>query len=417
MSTRNRNVFRLYLLLATVLLVGGCSREVDRQGRGPQTNRSRSVARRPMAPDSAVKDASPRRPRRAAPTRVEPGIGRFVRGGVARQGVFSGPGPRAAQLRPRFSVRLVPEAHTSAVTDGDTIYLGSTRGLVVAANLADGAIRWTFPTRAPTRVGPGVFQKRLYVGDRNGRLWCLDAQTGKRRWRYSSVGAIQTAPVVANGRVVFGTRAGRLVALDESTGRLRWELKIRRPFTGVALDPRSGDVVAVSLDHRIRRVEGSSGRVRWSMELGTSSVVHPVVAGDGIFVLDARGLLRKLELRTGRENWRRPGFGFRSYAPVVVGKALFLASNERLLYALDSATGRTRWVKPLGAPPSAPPVFARDTVFVVTQEPRLLAVRVDSGAHYAALRLPRSVPAEPVPIRDGLLLVDRRGYATLYVKK
>ncbi|MFH2008851.1 MAG: PQQ-binding-like beta-propeller repeat protein [bacterium] len=366
-----------------------------------------------MTPDSGSGDAS----RGSLFPGGAPPIGRFVRGGIARQGVFAGPGPRATQLSTRFSVRLVPEAQTAAITDGATIYLGSSRGRVVAAAVADGAIRWTFPTRAPARVGPGVFQERLFVGDGEGQLWCLDARTGKRRWRYKSLGAVMTAPVVTAGRVVFGTRAGRLVALDESTGQRRWELSIRRPFTGVAMEPRTGDVVAVSLDRHVRLVEGSSGRVRWAVDLGTSSVVHPVIAEDGIFVLDAAGLLRRLELRTGRELWRRPGFGFRSFAPIVAGGALYLASKGQLLYALDSSTGQTRWVKPLGAVPSAPPVFARDTVFVVTREPRLLAVRADSGAHYAALRLPRLVPAEPVPIRDGLLLVDASGYASLYVKK
>jgi len=266
-------------------------------------------------------------------------------------------------------------------------------------------------------AAPGLGGGRLFVGDRTGRVWCFDAKTGAVRWIRKVVGAIRTAPLVHAGRVVVGTLAGRLLALDSATGAVRWELKQQRPFVGVA-GSRDGSVVVVaSFDRRVRLLEASTGREVWTAMMTSSSHVAPVLTERSVFTLCASGELIRLDRKTGQQVWSRPALGFKSFPPTVAGGQIYVASRKRLLYALDVITGETRWVKPLVDLPSAAPVFARDTLFLTTLGPRLLAIRADNGGHYVDHALPSRVVAEPLPLDDGLLLVDQRGIATLYVKK
>lgn len=415
----SRHEFSVSILLVVSLAQGACGQDQGSAGSAGSTGASTGTpgamrarpAKRPTQPHPKVRRPPPARPTAALSS---PGL---FRGGSGRLGSFGGPGPRARQLHARYSVRLDQKVHVSAVSDGETVFAVSARGLVLAARVADGRILWSRSTRAGVAVAPGLGPSGLYIGDRTGRVWCLHARTGAVRWQRRVTGAIRTAPLPQAGRVVVGTRAGRLLALDATTGAVRWELKQQRPFAGVAGSPAGLELAVTSMDRRVRLLEAKTGQQRWSTTLASSSRVAPVLTRGAVFVLSASGTLIRLERRTGRQVWTQSGLGYKSLPPAVAQGLVFVASRKRLLYALDARTGQRRWVKPLSNLPSGPPVFARDTVFLATRGPHLLAIRADSGGHYVRHPLPSRVLAEPLPLGNALLLVDQRGIATLYTKK
>jgi len=415
---RYPGVYLLSMPFWATLALGACGRDSEAP-RNSGDGSSGTVS--PPALSARPRPAPGRRPPeglRPAPPRPDATLVRALfRGGSGRRGRFPGPGPRARRLEVRYGARLAREVHASAVSDGRTVFLVSTRGLVVAARVSDGGILWSRSTRAGVMAAPGVGGGHLFVGDRTGWVWCLGARTGAVRWKRKVIGAVRTALLPQAGRVVVGTHGGRLVSLDAATGTVRWEIKQRRPFVGLAGSPDGRVIAAASFDRRVRLLEASTGRVIWTAALKSSSRVAPVLTARAVYILSASGDLSRHERQTGRQVWSQHDLGFKSFPPVVTGGRIYVASRKRLLYALDERTGRSRWVKPLSDIPSAAPVFARDSIFLATRGPRLLAIRADTGGHYVNHSLPSLVLAEPLPLGNGLLLVDQRGIATFYVGK
>lgn len=319
------------------------------------------------------------------------------------------------RARVRYRTRIARELGPKAgVLASGRFLVASRRGLLTALRARDGHILWTRRMQARPGASLGATTGALFYGDWRGRLIALHPDTGKVLWRAHVLGAVTTRPISARGNlVVVGTRAGRLVALRRGQGTQAWHLAIRRPFTALAPLP-NGDVVALAMDRRVRRVDGATGRVLWNQPLPNSAIVPPAVDRQALYVLGAAGRLQRLDARTGKVLWRREGFGFRSPGPVLSSGGLLVASRERLLHCVDPVRGGSRWIKPLGAIPTASPAVRGTTAFTVTAAPALLAIRTDTGGHYLKIPLPDRALTPPTPLPNGVLVFDRAGRATRY---
>jgi outer membrane protein assembly factor BamB len=149
------------------------------------------------------------------------------------------------------------------VIDGNTIYAGSYSGRIVALNRDSGARLWTAKDGALGPVWPAggsVFA----VTDRN-ELVRLDAGSGERIWgtrlpfftkevRRRSVEIVaHYGPVVAGGRVIVGSNDG-----------------VVRSY-----DPVSGELLS-------------------SVAVPGGVTTNPVVAGNTLYVVSAKGVLHAL---------------------------------------------------------------------------------------------------------------------------
>jgi outer membrane protein assembly factor BamB len=96
-------------------------------------------------------------------------------------------------------------------------------------------------------------------------------------------------------------------------------------------------------------LDAATGAQKWKMTAlaGTGGGPSAVaVAGDIVYLADARGGLAALGARDGRLRWRHQfsgkGFHSASLIPVVSGGTAFCFDNDTL-FALDAATGAVRW--------------------------------------------------------------------------
>ena len=107
---------------------------------------------------------------------------------------------------------------------GQSIYVTTIDGRIVALRKSDGAIRWV--TEMPGAYDPNlpivedqvtytsavVVSGKVVVASSEGRLYILDAQTGRIETNMSTNGAVMTAPIVANKTVYVINNKGNLVA-------------------------------------------------------------------------------------------------------------------------------------------------------------------------------------------------------------
>jgi alcohol dehydrogenase (cytochrome c) len=155
------------------------------------------------------------------------------------------------QIRPGNVHHLVPvwlystgiegAMETSPVVVGNTMYVTSAGGRVIALNAATGDELWTYDP-APQRVtlccgpinrGVSVWSTYVYVSRLDARLTALDARSGRPVWEaelgdpeagYSAI----MAPLAVDGRVFVGVTGekygarGFMAAFDGRTGEELW---------------------------------------------------------------------------------------------------------------------------------------------------------------------------------------------------
>lgn len=135
---------------------------------------------------------------------------------------------------------------------GDTLFIGSQAGQVMALDRNTGCVRWTFTTVAEVRTGivatqwndaPNSAAPMVFFGDLIGNVYALDALTGQLRWRdrpdaHPSL-TITAAPALHDGTLYVAmsslevvpaadpnyeccTFRGGVAAYDIQTGEKRW---------------------------------------------------------------------------------------------------------------------------------------------------------------------------------------------------
>ncbi|OWU83001.1 quinoprotein [Oceanicola sp. 22II-s10i] len=181
-------------------------------------------------------------------------IGAFRKGGLRQwEGYVSG-------RRAGYARANVGGITGDPVVVGDTVYVGSQSGRLVAMNVGNGEPVWTAnegPQAPVTVIGGSVFM----VSDRN-ELLRLDAATGERIWGVE---------------LPFFT-----------SGSFRRQHEIFVHYGPVVA---GGQVIIASNDGLLRFFDPASGAMTRSVEIPGGATVNPVVAGGTLYVVSSDGKL------------------------------------------------------------------------------------------------------------------------------
>lgn len=121
----------------------------------------------------------------------------------------------------------------SVAADAGHAYVGHYGNEVIAADLATGAIAWTYKDRNfPFFSSPAVTTEVVLLGGRDRRIHCLDRATGKPRWVVPARGNVDGSPLIAGNRALIGSDDGRLYLLDLADGSERWSYEIGDKLSG-----------------------------------------------------------------------------------------------------------------------------------------------------------------------------------------
>jgi polyvinyl alcohol dehydrogenase (cytochrome) len=181
---------------------------------------------------------------------------------------------------------------------------------VVALDLDDGAVRWTYQPHEPNRDdldfagAPNLFASAgrdlVGLGGKDGTYYALDRETGTLAWSTPVVtpGLIQPGSnfstggfigptAVGEGLITGGTAIGGapyLHALDTTTGAVAWQQPIAAPTYGApALG--GGVVVIGGTDFTLRALDLASGTVLWSDQVSGAVSGGPAIVGDDVIAV------------------------------------------------------------------------------------------------------------------------------------
>ncbi|MEJ3746151.1 DUF1707 domain-containing protein [Actinomycetes bacterium KLBMP 9797] len=237
------------------------------------------------------------------------------------------PADRTPRRRPRFRwIALVAGTAVViavAVVVGIAAFIDGGDGDGPAARDID--VLWTAPFDRPSNVaGQGSWiTDRAVIRARLDRLVAYDLADGRVAWTYPLPAehelCTMSGTVDGNVGVVGYAPAGSftcatLVALDLGTGRPLWQ----RPRPGMGNEHRSGDEVAVVGETAIIReptgfvaVDARANKQKWRLPVTKGCRTYSVTASADVAALvsacaDRAATLALVEVASGKERWRAP---------------------------------------------------------------------------------------------------------------
>jgi len=284
--------------------------------------------------------------------------------------------------------------------EGNTLYVTSGFGELVALDVATGAERWVQKLEAAATGAPTVRDGIVYVTSRDSRAWAIDAGNGRIKWQLPgtptpSVMVGGAAPAVSNKFAVFPFGSGELVSVFRKGGVRTWATSVSgkrrgRAYAGITDitgDPViDGDVVyAGSQSGRVVALNLGSGDRIWTAKEGAYSPVWPV--GGSVFLVSDEANLVRLDAATGEAIWsvqmpyytrskpRRRKAVYAHYGPVLAGGRLIVASNDGAIRSFNPVDGSLISTISIPGGATTNPVVAGGVLYVVSTKGQLHAYR------------------------------------------
>lgn len=298
----------------------------------------------------------------------------MFRGNPGRTGENVGPGPLGRPIV-AWKTYVGGESYASPVVAGNSVFVATKGGSVVALRLVDGDELWRVDVGDYiARSTPAFGMDTLFVAA-GYDLLAIDAKNGVRRWSVPLRFAGSCSPVLVGDTLYVSTQEGHVSAFAAASGEELWHYRNDNLLFGspavfndlVLIADESGQVTAL---------DRSSGRERWQRDVGEEVFATPAISGGVAFVVTKEPALIALDVESGREMWRKPIGGVSS--PAIVDQTLYLGGDDQSLRAIDAASGEPRWSTPLGYAIESSATVSGTALFIASG-PALNAIDRASG--------------------------------------
>jgi eukaryotic-like serine/threonine-protein kinase len=318
-----------------------------------------------------------------------------------------------ASLKQLWTYEAGESIESSAAIVGNTVFVGSQKGELVALSLENGSVYWKFSTGSPIgESSPAYSNGVVYIGDYGGWLNALNASDGKKLWAFKTNGEIKSSPVVVGDQVLIGSYDETLYCLSARNGSVRWRFKTNGPVhstPGIA----DGMAFIAGCDELFRAIRISDGKEVFNVSSGAYTGASPALRAGSAFYGTFDNEVLGVNLADHKIAWRyehpQRKFPFYSSAavtsqlvviggrdkmvhgvtlagkgvwtfatrarvessPAIAGGRVFVGSNDGRFYVLNLTDGAKLWEFDAGAPLSASPAIANGRIVIGSQDGRL----------------------------------------------
>ena len=214
------------------------------------------------------------------------------------------------------------------------------------------------------RSTPAWDGERLYVGGIRGVMVCLNAESGDEIWRKDFVKEFNASmekfgfvcsPVIKGDHLFVQCCAG-LLKLDKKTGAVTWRAMAESggmmggAFSSPVIATVAGKEQLIAQSRTtLAGIDMDSGKVLWSKPIPNSrgmNILTPTVVGDSVFTSSHSHDAWMFKVQAGAEptqSWVNRSNAYMS-SPVVVKGHIYMHLQNRRVTCIDAATGETKWV-------------------------------------------------------------------------
>ena len=334
------------------------------------------------------------------------------RGNAQHTGVYDAAGvPKLGGIK--WSFKTEGQVIASPAVHGDTVYIGSTGGILYAIDRATGASKWQYLVKSRIASSPAVAGGLIYFGAFDGNFYAVEETNGQLKWKFQTAGERRFAaahlhgllpehdtmpdpwdcylssPVVWNGAVYFGSGDGNVYALDAPSGALKWKFatgNVVHASPAIA----DGTLFVGSWDSFFYALDTATGAEKWRFKTGEDPVNHnqqgiqsSAAIADGMVYFGCRdGHLYALDEQTGAMKWayNTKGSWVLNSPAVSRGKVYFATSDTGLLYSADAKTGAIGFSVNWGWPMYSSPAIAGDMLYIGSTAGTINAVNLADGS-------------------------------------
>ena len=214
------------------------------------------------------------------------------------------------------SEQTIPDAHdiflSSPAVYNSRVYFGSSDGNIYALNEKTGILEWKFETKGIVHASPAIANDTVYIGSWDSYLYALAADTGIEKWRfktgedpifYNQVG-FQSSPAVVDGVVYVGCRDAHVYAIDALGGHKKWDYPTSKSWVNVTPAVFGGNVFFATGDtHRFQSLDAKSGRLGFTLNVGTVIFSSPAIADGLAYFGNLNGSLYAVDVASGKVVW------------------------------------------------------------------------------------------------------------------
>ena len=252
-----------------------------------------------------------------------------------------------------------PRGWSSGEVMGETLFIGTMEGDVLAVNKVTGDQVWrrqlsTDEDSDRAIYGhPAVTEDNVFIGGYDGILYAFST-TGDLQWQEPLSGRIVGGPTVHGDRVLVGTgnvsssdgSDGALYAIDTETDDEIWRYVTDGPVWS-SPTVSDGVVYVGSLDHSVYAVDLEDGAEKWRFESG-GAVISGIAVDHGLAIFGGfDSTLYAVGAETGDLVWKFPdAVGWYWSTPLIVDSVVYAPSLDGTLYAIAVETGELLWAYP-----------------------------------------------------------------------
>lgn len=247
-------------------------------------------------------------------------------------------------------------ASPTAILDAGRLYCHFGNYGTACLDATSGSIIWQ--TRLPLQhnVGPGsspVLVDKLLVLNCDGvdkqYVTALDAETGEEAWKvdrppfdggdgdHHKAFCTPLVIEVAGKKQVISCGAQRVIAYEPQTGRSIWQVDYGKGFSNVPRPVFGNGMVYICtgfMDHQLwaLRPDGEGNvtdtHVVWKQDKQIPDQPSPILVGNEIYVVSAKGIVSCFDALTGEIIWRERVKGNYTASPTFADGHLFFCSVE-----------------------------------------------------------------------------------------
>ncbi|MCB8943462.1 MAG: PQQ-binding-like beta-propeller repeat protein [Ardenticatenaceae bacterium] len=316
-------------------------------------------------------------------------------------------------------------------TDGQKVYVAHGTG-VVAYNVADQSVAWTFPeeaSRVPIYAAPSVQDGRIIIADFGApggffspgnvvtiyALNDVDQGTPTTIWSANEAtkASIVASPLQVGERIFVGTADNHVVALDATNGTLLWDFEVGNSVWGQPAY-KDGTVFVAVLDKKVYAIDAESGQSVWDEPVALEGALasRPVVDTDLVYVTSFDGQLHALSISSGELVWSASGQDWIWGAPTLVDGVVYFVDVQGNVYAVDSETGAELWSQSINLSVQTSPVVVNGVIYIASEgagtseEPQgmLTALNAADGDQLWQQLAPAPLHTTPVVVEDTLVV-------------
>jgi outer membrane protein assembly factor BamB len=314
-----------------------------------------------------------------------------------------------------------PQEFASPISDGRSIYVGTSSGMFFSVDERRGHLRWRFKTEGVIDSRPLYVEERnaVYFGAGDSHLYALDAGTGKLLWKYRSRGLVNRAPVYADGRLYVVTDEDRVLALDAANGKWIWQYEREQPesFTihgQAGPTVHGGRIYAGFADGYLVALSQKNGEVVWSRSLAAAADQYvdvdttPVIHGGVLYAASHSGGLYAMNPKDGSVHWRFDVVGAGTVR--VTSDRIYFTAPQAGLHVLD-LRGRLLWRQGIGRGGSlTPPLPVAQYLVFAGSDAGLYVIDREKGTLLQFFKPGPGITAEPTLHGRDLLVLSNGGY-------